>query len=139
MTKFDLNDIRKLLGYGSQTAPKIIDDVAEEALPLVARSADDVAEVGPQVIGKGTSRAAKDAVEAIDTPFTEITPTTGSDDMVRRMDPRLAKIALATGLIGGGAAMMGGDEPPVPMAPLAKQAGAPTPVPTSPIPATKSS
>jgi hypothetical protein len=59
------------------------------------------------------------------------------DDMsfMNRMDPKLAKIAAALGLGGiGGAAMMGGDEPPqIPMAPQAKQAPPGQPEPISPV------
>lgn len=131
MPKFDINDIRKLLGYGSQTAPKIIDDVAIEAGPLANRIPTEAVEVGPQVLGKGP-RLADDVVEAVDTPFTEITPTTGMDDMRKRMDPRLAKIAASLGLVTGGAMMVDGEEPPMSPEALAKSSTPEAPVVAEP-------
>lgn len=126
MAKLDISDLRKLLGWGSQTAPKIIDDVAIETGPLANLIPTEAVEVGPQVLGKGT-RAADDVAEAIDADFSDVVPKTPS-----RMDPRLAKIAATLGLVGGGAAMMGGgDEPPMTPQALAKQS---TPsVPSQPI------
>jgi len=53
---------------------------------------------------------------------------------ISRMDPRLKGIAAALGLGGLGAAMMGGDEqPPIPMAPQAKQVAPEQPEVISPV------
>lgn len=70
---------------------------------LVLRKSTDAVEVGPEVIGKGTSKAAGQSSEAIEAELVK-----------RGMNPRLAKIAIASGLVGGGAMMLGGgDEPPM--------------------------
>lgn len=119
---------RKLLSQLGDLVPagaRKLDDVAEESLPAIRRSTIPT-EVGPEVIGTGTSRAAREAGEEIpDAVFREITPTTGMDDMsfLGRMDPRLAKLIGGGALVGGaGLAMMGGeDEPPqIPFAPKAQ-------------------
>lgn len=123
MPKFDINDIRKLLGLGSQTAPALIDDVVEEAGPLAKRVSTEATEVAPEVIGKGP-RYADDAGEAIDAQFTDVNKM---DEATKRMNPKLAKIAASLGLISGGAMMMGGgdEQPPTAQPPAAKAAPAP--------------
>lgn len=111
------NIFRKLLSLGSQTAPRIADDVIEsKALQKLAAEAGEEA---PEVIGKASRRAAKEAGEEIpDAVFKEVTPTTGMDDMSlwNRLDKK--KAAALLGLGGAGAAMLagGGQEPP--MAPV---------------------
>lgn len=64
--------------------------------------------VEPEVIGKGTSRASKESSEAIEAELVK-----------KGMNPKLAKIAVASGLVGGGAMALkgsggGAGQPPVP-------------------------
>lgn len=107
---------QRLLSRGSQTAPRIADDIVESnALQKLAREAGEEA---PEVLGKGTSRAAKEAAEDIpEAAFKEITPTTGMDDMSmwNRLDKK--KAAALLGLGGAGALMLGGNETQVPLKP----------------------
>lgn len=56
-------------------------------------------EVGPEVIGKGTSRAGRESTEAIEAELVK-----------KGMNPKLAKIAAISGLVGGGALMLGGGD-----------------------------
>jgi hypothetical protein len=106
-----MNILQRLLSRGSQTAPEII----EEAGPLLKRGSTEAVEVGPEVIGKGV-KATREAAEDIpDAVFRNL-----DEEAVKRMDPKLAKIAATLGLIGGGGAlMMGGDD---------EQAQAPQPI-----------
>ena len=96
---------------------------ADETLPALRKTTIPT-EVGPEVIGAGTSRAAREATEEIpEAIYKEITPTTGMDDMsfLGRMDPRLAKLIGAGGAaIGGGMLLSGGDEQPPVSAPIPK-------------------
>jgi len=92
---------QKLLGMGgrqvakrSSTAANSIDDISKELV-----------EQGPEVIGKGTSRGAKEVAEEIpDAVFKEIDPNAIKKDMswLDRMDPRL-KSFIKGGAAGGGA------------------------------------
>lgn len=98
---------------GGGPVPSLKTETPEMGGPLAPRKPTftaEAAEAGPEVIGKGTSRATKPAAEAMEAELVK-----------KGMNPRLAKIAIASGLIGGGAMMMGGgDEPPAPpMAPKA--------------------
>lgn len=75
MARFDPEKARKLwqriLSSGSQTAPRIADDIVESnALQKIAKEAREEA----QVLGKGTSRAAKPASEPMEAAWREITP-----------------------------------------------------------------
>lgn len=105
---------QKLLGMGSKQVAK--------RSPTALKSADELTkeliEQGPEVIGKGTSRAAKEATEEIpEAIYKEITPTTGMDDMSAwaRLDKK--KAAALLGLGGAGAYMMSGDDEQPPMVP----------------------
>lgn len=111
--------LQKLLGMGSKqvakrgsTALKSADDLTRE---LVEQS--------PEVIGTGTSRAAREVAEEVpEAIYKEITPTTGMDDMSAwgRLDKK--KAATLLGLGGAGAYMMSGDETPmVPQEPVKAQ------------------
>jgi hypothetical protein len=123
MAKFDINDIRKVLGWGSQKAPALIDDVLEEAGPLVNRVSSEAAEVAPQVIGKGTRTAGKVA-DAIDADFTDV------GEAVKKK-PQMADMALlGLGGVAGGAMMLGsGDDEQPPVPPMAPK---PIPEPQAP-------
>lgn len=92
---------RKLLGLGSQTAPRIADDVVESKA-LRKKLAEEAAQETPEVVGEGTSKFARSADDIPDADFVEVTPTTGMDDMswLNRMDPRLK--AFAKGGAAGG-------------------------------------
>lgn len=88
--------------------------------PTALKSADELTkelvEQGPEVIGKGTSKVAKEASEEIpEAMYKEITPTTDMDDMSlwNRLDKK--KAAALLGLGGAGAYMMSGDEPKGPL------------------------
>lgn len=112
---------QKLLGLSGQVAKRGSAKAAKTSKELV----EEMAEEGPEVLGKGTSRAAKEAGEIPEAIYKEITPTTGMDDMswMNRMDPRLKKFIAGAGGIGAGVTaynMMGGDEPPTPLAPQDK-------------------
>ena len=124
---------RKLLSQLGDLVPaasRKLDDVAEESIPAIRRSTIPT-EVGPEVIGTGTSKAAREASEEIpDAVFREITPTTGMDDMsfLRRMDPRLAKLVGGGALVGAGGAglaLMGGDDEQPPQIPFRPEEKAP--------------
>jgi hypothetical protein len=95
-----------------------------------AKTTEELLEEAPEVIGKGTSRAATEAAEEIpEAMYKEITPTTGMDDMswLNRMDPRL-KAFVKGSSAGAGAGYVAselfpfegdGEQPPmVPQAPL---------------------
>lgn len=58
--------LKKLLSYGSQKAPAIIDDVVDAAKPLAKRSTTIPTEVGAQVLGKGTSRVTPNVGDIMD-------------------------------------------------------------------------
>lgn len=103
------NTARGLQGGG--LPPSVINEADDMAGPLARRGSTMPDEMGPQVIGKGTSRAGKQSNEAIEAELVK-----------KGMNPRLAKIAIASGLIGGGAMMLSGgddEQPPIqpPMAP----------------------
>jgi hypothetical protein len=115
------NFLRKILSMGSQTAPRVADDLVESKA-LQKRIAEESVE--PEVLGKAAPRAAA-ADDISDAVFEEVTPTTGMDDLpwMSRMDPRLKKYAKVTGVAGAGGAaysMRGKDKPPVqvPLAPV---------------------
>jgi hypothetical protein len=115
------NFLRKILSMGSQTAPRVADDLVESKA-LQKRIAEESVE--PEVLGKAAPRAAA-ADDISDAVFEEVTPTTGINDLswMSRMDPRLKKYAKGAGAVGAGAAaysMMGEDEPSVqvPLAPV---------------------
>lgn len=79
----------------------------------VATKGSDVLEETPEVLGKGTSRLAKEASEEVpEAAFKEITPTTDMDDMSlwNRLDKK--KAAALLGLGGAGALMLPEDETP---------------------------
>jgi hypothetical protein len=106
---------------GSQTAPRVADDLVESKA-LQKRIAEESVE--PEVLGKAAPRAAA-ADDISDAVFEEVTPTTGMDDLpwMSRMDPRLKKYAKVAGVAGAGGAaysMMDKDKPPVqvPLAPV---------------------
>jgi hypothetical protein len=108
--------IKKLLNFGSQTAPEVI----EKASPITKRASMEATEVAPEVIGSGARRAAK-AADISDANFSEITPTTGMDDMSawNKLDKK--KAAALLGLGGGATAYMLSEEdssPVVPQAPM---------------------
>lgn len=115
--------LRKLLAQLGRQSDEIVpavgrqvDELAEEAVPAIRKTTIPT-EVGPEVIGTGTSRAGREATEEIpDAIFTEITPTTGMDDMsfLSRMDPRLAKLIGGGAAVGAGAMMLGGGDDEVP-------------------------
>jgi|GEM_PF-4138728 hypothetical protein len=107
----DFGKFLRLIGKQSDelvpAATRQVDELAEEALPATRKSTIPT-EVGPEVIGEGQSRATKQAADAIDAEFTEITPTTGMEDMtfLNRIDPRLVNAAKAFGkggAVGAGA------------------------------------
>ena len=105
---------QKLLGMGSKQVAKR----GSTALKSADELTEELVEQGPEVIGKGTSRAAKEATEEIpDAIYKEITPTTGMDDMSAwaRLDKK--KAAALLGLTGAGAYMMSGDDEQPPMVP----------------------
>lgn len=105
--------LQKLLSRGSQTAPKIIDEVVESK--ALREAAQELGEEAPEVIGKGTRTVTKEASEDIpEAAFKEVTPTTGADDMSlwNRLDKK--KAAALLGLGGAGALMLGGEETPAP-------------------------
>jgi hypothetical protein len=105
-------NFRKLLSLGSQTAPKVIDDLVDPTKALVKKGALEADEV----LGEATKKA---------NPLDDITDA----EAISRMDPRLRKFlepAAALGLVGGGlyGSMGGGDEPPIDI-PMAKTMEAP--------------
>jgi hypothetical protein len=100
-------NFRKLLSLGSQTAPKVIDDLVDPTKALVKKGAMEADEI----VGEATKKA---------NPIDDIVDAELSQKAVKeRMDPRLAALLGGAGI--GGAAMMmgGGDEPPVDI-PMAK-------------------
>jgi hypothetical protein len=125
MPKFDINDIRKVLGWGSQKAPALIDDVLEEAGPLANRVSSEAAEVAPQVLGKG-QRAAGKADDVIDAAFSEV------GEGAAKKKPQMVDIMALLGLggVAGGAMMLGsGDDEQPPVPPMAPR---PIPEPQAP-------
>ena len=98
--------LQKLLGMGGTVAKRVPTNASKKL-------AEEIAQEAPEVIGKGTSRAAKEAAGDIpEAAFKEVTPTTGSDDLSlwNRLDKK--KAAALMGLGGAGAYMMSGDETP---------------------------
>jgi NACalpha-BTF3-like transcription factor len=107
-----MNFLRKLLSSGSQTAPKVIDDLVAPTKALTKKGALEADEI----LGGAAKRAGKvdDIMDA---------------EIIQRMDPRLSgllKGAAATGLIGGGlvGSMMGDEEESV-EEPMAREMEAP--------------
>lgn len=93
-----VDEVMKLLNYGSQKAPTLIDDVAEEINPLVRRATTEATEVAPEVIGIKSA-----PVSTMDATFD-----------VFKKNPFLT----STGVAAGGAGLIsalsgGGDETPV--------------------------
>lgn len=95
-----LDAFRRLLSYGSQTAPRIADDIAESANPI----SRELVEETPEVLGKSSSRVSPVTGDIPEAAFEEITPNTGtpSSSWLDRMDPRL-KAFVKGGALGGGA------------------------------------
>ena len=105
-------NFRKLLSLGSQTAPKVIDDLVDPTKALVKKGALEADEI----IGEATKKASPidDIMDA------ELVQKANRE----KMDPRLAALLGGAGLGAAGIAMMGGDEPPV-QPPMAKTMEAP--------------
>jgi hypothetical protein len=113
--------LQKLLGMGQQVVKRGTTSPANPTKELMEKMAQE----GPEVIGKGTSRARTKADDILDATYEEITPTTGMDDMSlwNRLDKK--KAAALLGLGGTGAYLMSGDDQ---VAPKTPQVLAPEPV-----------
>lgn len=98
---------------GSQTAPKVIDDLVDPTKAIVKKGALEADEI----VGEATKRSSviDDIMDA------ELVQKANRE----KMDPRLAALLGGAGLGAAGVAMMGGDEPPQP--PMAKTMEAPAP------------
>jgi hypothetical protein len=98
---------QKLLGMGGQVVKRGTTSPVNPTKELMEKMAQE----GPEVIGKGTSRGgSKTADDILDATFEEITPTTGMDDMSmwNRLDKK--KAAALLGLGGAGAYVMSRDD-----------------------------
>ena len=109
MNKAEL--LKKLLSFGSQTAPEVIEEAAG---PLAKKTAKEITEEAPEVLGKGTSRATK---AAKDIPDAEIVAPKGPSTLESLKDfakKNPGKIVGGLTLAEIARQMMGGDEPPAP-------------------------
>jgi len=117
MNKAEL--LKKLLSFGSQTAPELI----EEAAPLAKRVSTEATEVAPEVIGKGTSKLAKEAAEDIpDAVLSDPKPMSSLDSIKKFAKENPGKIVGGLTLGEMARRMMGGDEQP-PIPPFAPKSG----------------
>jgi hypothetical protein len=121
------DEIKKLLNYGSQKAPVVIDDLAEEAGPIANRVASEVDEVAPEVIGKATPRVKPE----IEIPEAElVAPKVSSLDAAKEFAKKNpGKIIGGLTLAEMARQMMGGDQEPPMMTPPPQAKGMPAGTP----------
>lgn len=104
--------LKKLLSYGSQKAPAVVDDVVDTSKVLTKRGTTIPTEVGPQVLGKGKSELTPDAEDILDAQIITKNPFPYNASSQLDLMKKLGLTGAAAGTAVGVANMMDEDEEP---------------------------